>query len=215
MPLFSIIVVHYQGSVPHELFLRGQKSIEDQTFRDFEVLRYHDGPLLDPSIQNQWPIECTPGRHNDWGHSLRDLGIHEASGDYIIFFNADNILYPNALEEIAREINRPHRIQDEKGKVYDTNDIIIFPIKMWGLIKFRKLIHQVKGKGKNDFFLILTGNPPIVRNIDCMQFVMRRELWLAEGGWLDKREISDGYMYEEFADKYGYRHVGPVLGEHF
>jgi hypothetical protein len=54
-----------------------------------------------------------------------------------------------------------------------------------------------------------------VRNIDCMQLVMKRELWLAEGGWRDKSERGDGEMYQQFTQKYGYRQVGPVLGEHF
>jgi hypothetical protein len=214
MPLFSIVVVHYQGSVSHDLYLRGQKSLEQQTFKDFEVLRYHDGPLLDPSAVFPAPIRCTDRRYNDWGHSLRDIGIREAKGDYIIHFNADNVLFPDALREIAKEIHRPPRLFfDSNSTPADTNDIIIFPIKMWGLVKFRNFTHQVKGK--LDFYLILTGCPPRTRYIDCMQLVMKRELWLAEGGWRDKQEGSDGIMYEQFTEKYGYRHVGPVLGEHF
>jgi hypothetical protein len=55
----------------------------------------------------------------------------------------------------------------------------------------------------------------VYQNIDAMQLVMKRSLWLAEGGWHDKREDGDGRMYEAFAKKYGYRTVGPVLGEHF
>ena len=47
MPLFSIIVVHYQGTVSREIFARGISSLQNQTFRDFEILCYHDGPLLD------------------------------------------------------------------------------------------------------------------------------------------------------------------------
>jgi hypothetical protein len=47
-----------------------------------------------------------------------------------------------------------------------------------------------------------------------MQLVMKRQLWLDEGGWYDKSELSDGAMYEKFAAKYGYRTVGGVLGEH-
>jgi len=63
--------------------------------------------------------------------------------------------------------------------------------------------------------VILTGIPPVVQNIDCMQLVMKRQLWLTEGGWYDKRELGDAYMYQQFAQKYGYRLVGPVLGEPF
>jgi glycosyltransferase involved in cell wall biosynthesis len=213
MPLFSIIVVHYQGTVPHEIFCRGIASLKAQTFPDYEILAYHDGPLLQPDLEFPIPIRCTESRHNDFGHSLRDRGIREASGDYIVHFNADNLLYPNALDTIAAEIRREPRIRDNAGNIFDTSDIIIFPILMHGLVKFRQWTMQMKSR--QDFYIILTGIPPAVQFIDCMQLVMKRDLWLKEGGWFDKRELGDGYMYEQFTKKYGYRHVGPVLGEHF
>lgn len=213
MPLFSIVVVHYQGVNSHETFLRGYRSIMAQSFADFEVLVFHDGPLLDESVTFPCPVTTTERRHNDWGHTLRDLGIRSAKGEYIVHFNADNLLYPNALQELANEIARPPRLIDSQGRVLDTNDIIIFPILMWNLIKFRNITWQQKGPPT--FYTILTGIPPILQHIDCMQLVMKRSLWLAEGGWHDKRELSDGYLYEKFAAKYGYRTVGPVLGEHF
>jgi len=213
MPLFTVVVVHYQGVNPHEIFLRGIASLQAQTFRDFEILCYHDGPLLDATLDFPVEVRCGEARQNDWGHSLRDRGIREASGDYILHFNADNVLFPDALEELAKEIRRPPRLFNQQRQALDTNDIVIFPIRMWGLLKFRGMTVQLKGR--QDFYLILTGLPPMLNNIDCMQLVMRRELWLAEGGWHDRREASDGYMYEEFCAKYGYRVVGPVLGEHY
>jgi hypothetical protein len=212
MPLFSIIVVHYQPVIPHAIFCRGMSSLQAQTFKDFEILAYHDGPLVDTASALPVPVRCMEKRHNDWGHTLRDRGIHEATGDYILHFNADNILYPHALAEIAKEINRPPRLQDQTGKILDPNDIIIFPVAMVGLQRVNGRVMQFKGSPP--FFSILTGNPPVVQNIDCMQLVMKRKLWLAEGGWADKRELSDGFQYQRFAAKYGYREVGPVCGEH-
>lgn len=212
-PRFSIVVVHYQGTVPHSVFCRGIESLRAQTFPDYEILAYHDGPLLNPTVALPVPVRCTEVRYNDWGHSLRDRGIREARGEYIVHFNADNVLYPSALEEINREIERPQRLLNGEPIVEDTNEIIIFPIRMWGLMRPRDRVIQYKGDPK--FYLILTGIPPVVQNIDCMQFVMKRELWLREGGWADKRELSDGFQYQKFARKYGYRAVGPILGDHF
>lgn len=37
----------------------------------------------------------------------------------------------------------------------------------------------------------------------------------SEGGWHDRSEMSDGLLYTRFCQRYGYRHVGPVLGEHY
>ncbi len=212
MPLFSVIVIHYQPTIPHPIFMRGIKSLQVQTFKDFEILVYHDGPLTDASAEMPVPVRCMEKRYNDWGHSLRDRGIREATGDYILHFNADNILYPHGLAEIAKEIHRQPRLQDQTGKILDPNDIIIFPVAMVGLQRVNGRVMQFKGSPP--FFSILTGNPPVVQNIDCMQLVMKRSLWLAEGGWADKRELSDGFQYQRFAAKYGYREVGPVCGEH-
>jgi hypothetical protein len=213
-PLFSIIVPHYQDAIPHAIFCRGIACLLSQTFKDFEILAYHDGPLLDPLLPMPISMTCTEKRYNDFGHSLRDRGIREARGQYLLFFNPDNILYPDALLEIANEIRRPARLLDEHHNPLDTNDIIIFPIRMYGLVKFRDLILQGPSDSSDTFYLILTGNPPVYRNIDGMQLVMKRELWLREGGWYDKSHDSDGMMFEAFTRKYGYRHVGPVLGEH-
>jgi len=212
VPLFSIIATHYQPVIPHPVFCRGVESVRNQTFKDYELLCYHDGPLTDPAVEMPVPIRCTPVRHNDWGHSLRDLGIREATGEYILHFNADNVLYPNALATIAAEIARPPRLKDQSGRILDSNDIVIFPIRMFGLQRVNGAVVQFKGSPP--FFTILTGNPPVVQNIDCMQLVMKRSLWLSEGGWADKRELSDGFQYQRFAAKYGYRECGPVLGEH-
>jgi len=235
-PRFSIIVPHYQGGIPHDVFCRGIAALRSQTYQDYEILAYHDGPLLDTGLAMPVPVTCTEKHVGDWGHSLRDQGIREARGEYIVHFNADNFLYPDALAEIVREIERQPRLFDDKNQPLDTNDIIIFPIIMFGLQKFRSITMQwrlpcpamysgdqlLKSRGlatqwqdSHPFFLILTGNPPVAQNIDCMQLVMKRELWLREGGWYDRRREADGVLYESFAEKYGYRHVGPILGEHY
>src|SRR5205823_9281012 len=103
-PTFSIIVPHYQGAVSHLTFCRGIQCLLSQSYKDFEVLCYHDGPLLEPNLAFPVPVVPTEVRHNDWGHSLRQLGIQQAKGRYIVHFNPDNILYPFALHKIAKEL---------------------------------------------------------------------------------------------------------------
>jgi hypothetical protein len=214
MPRFSVIVPHFQGTIPHEILCRGIDSLKGQTFGDFEILLYHDGPLTEPQAKMPHPIKATERRFNDWGHSLRDIGIREASGDYIIHFNPDNILYPGALEEIDRELQRPPRIiNTNTGLAMDTDHIVVFPIIMRGMQKIYDFL--VRDRDHPEWFIILTGNPPRPSQIDAMQLVMKRTLWLAEGGWYDRSRDGDGQMYTKFALKYGYRAVGPVLGEHY
>jgi glycosyltransferase involved in cell wall biosynthesis len=212
-PLFSIIMVHYQGSVSRQAFARSVESIQAQTFKDFELICYHDGPLLDPAAPQPVKIRCTARRHNDWGHSLRDIGIREARGQYIVHLNADNVLYPHALQAIAAEIRRPAIVLTANGRQLDLDNIVIFPIVMHDHVRFMYNVMRLPpASGRS---LILTGNPPIPGNIDCMQLVMKRSLWLAEGSWYDKSKESDSLMYQLLAPKYGYRTVGQVLGEHF
>ena len=44
--------------------------------------------------------KCTDIRFNDYGHSLREIGLHSARGDYVLLTNADNYYIPKALEFI-------------------------------------------------------------------------------------------------------------------
>lgn len=211
-PRFSVIVVHYQGVNPREVYLRGINSVVAQTFTNYEVLVYHDGPLTDPEAPTPVPMRCTERRHNDWGHSLRDRGIREAKGEYIVHFNADNVLHADALAEIDAALRLPAQIKGPDGKWLDTDNIAIFPIIMWDqAIYFQGFVRGPKNTGRG---VVLSGLPPVFGWIDCMQLVMKRELWLAEGGWTDKSAAGDGRMYERFAKKYGYRAIPKVLGEH-
>jgi hypothetical protein len=212
MPKFSIIAPHYQGAVSHKRYTRGIASVQSQTFTDYELLVYHDGPLLDRRLPLGVPVRETAERANDYGHSLRDLGIREATGEYVLFFNPDNVLYPFALEHIDRELDRASRIFDEDGRCLDGPDVVIFPILMRGVQVAHKRLCRWDDPS---IYTIFTGVPVKLHQIDCMQLVMRRELWLAEGGWSDRSHDGDGVMYERFAEKYGYRTVPEVLGEHW
>jgi hypothetical protein len=214
MPRFSIILVHYQKATSHRELCRGVQSLFAQTYQDFELLAYHDGPLIDTSVPMPVPFICMDRKYGDWGHSLRDRGIKEAKGDYIVHFNSDNILYTHALEEIVKTIDRaPRAFRAGTREAVDTNKIILFGIWARGVMRFGD--KMVRCVANPEYKLLLTGNPPRESYIDAMQFVMRRDLWLAEGGWYDKTFSGDGVMYARFAAKYGYRSIEEVLGEHF
>lgn len=48
---------------------------------------------------------CTEKRFNDYGHSLREIGLKDACGDYVLLTNADNYYVPKSLEFINDELN--------------------------------------------------------------------------------------------------------------
>lgn len=74
----------------------------------------HDGPNPEfdevmGSLAREAPghvsFESTPSRFNDYGHSLRELGLRSARGDYVLLTNADNYYIPHTtrfLTEAAR-----------------------------------------------------------------------------------------------------------------
>ncbi len=79
MPRFSVILVHYQGATPHRELLRGVNSLFAQTFQDFELLAYHNGPLIDTSVTMPVPFICSEVNQDDWGYGNRDRGMREAT----------------------------------------------------------------------------------------------------------------------------------------
>ena len=209
-PKFSIIVPHYDKSISDADFLRGMECLKNQTFKDFEVLIYHDGPtsrLIPKFDLPNVKITCTDKRYNDWGHSLRDLGIKESTGEYIIHFNPDNILYPIALQKIYEK-------SIETITHQQTNEIIIFPILMRGMQSNGNVVWREK-ENADTKTMIFTGYPTWKYLIDCMQFVMKRKNWITLGGWSDKSEESDGNMYPTFAKVFGARYCQDILGEHW
>lgn len=225
-PKFSIIVPHYDETISDEVFVRGITCLLNQTYKNFEVLIYHDGPISRPipeiykNLQNH-KLVITDKRENNWGHGNRNRGIHDSKGEFIIHFNPDNILYDNALDEINKTIEeepypRAMTINSSGRRILlGNNDIIIFPILMIGHYRFGLNNYYCFRVKQNDYHsTIMTGDPAVKYNIDCMQLVMKRSLWLEYGGWYNKTNESDSIMYPKFVDDLGARYCNKVLGEH-
>ncbi len=203
-PRFSIAVIHYEGSVSHAEYVRCVRSVYAQTFGDYELLVYHDGPIAQSNIYIADHVQVpapTATRANIWGHNLRHIATEEAIGEYLVILNADNTLMPNALEEIDAAIRRPPLYEG------DTPDIIIFPILMNGtLYRFNGEHHIMQRDPRANGYTqtIMTGIPPVLNCIDCLNLTMRADLWRKEGGWYDLSETSDGKIYESLCRKYNY-----------
>ena len=218
-PRFSIVIPHYDGSISDELLLRGLHSLATQTYRDFEILLYHDGPLTRPLPNLEWAkphlrqVVVTEDRYNDWGHSLRDRGIREARGDFIVHFNPDNVLYPRALAQIDAASRAPIPPVEDIG-LRENPDILIYAILMRGM-QSNGRVGAWRNRADTTKYLIYTGMPPILGAIDCMQVVIKRAIWLEIGGWYDKCEVSDGKMYSKLIKERGARYISEVLGEHW
>jgi len=217
-PRFSIIVPHYDGSVSDASLLRGLNSLAAQSLRDFEILLLHDGPLSRPLpdlAKLNLPglrFNASAQRHNDWGHSLRDAGIHAAAGEYVVHFNPDNVLYPNALEVLEAASREPVP-PAPAAELAENPDILIFSILMRGMnYNGRGPIWRSRDPNKT---LVYTGMPPSHGLIDCLQLVARRSVWLEIGGWYDRSQTSDSAIYSRLVAERGARYVVALLGEHW
>ena len=198
MPKFTIIATDAENHVPRNKMKQGVRSILDQTLDDYELLIIHDGPRSKefeielPSNAQLLETEKFYGIYGleefyagyGWGHHSRDMGLKLAKGEYILHFNIDNILYPQALQTISDKI--------DKTKA----DIIIFACK-----------HE---KFDVQYF---SGIPPVMGKVDLLQCVASKKAWDSIGGWHRYDHSSDGYLFQEMVEKYGYVHIPEVLGE--
>ena len=85
-------------------------SLAAQTKQNFNVIVYHDGynPLIEavvsdfrklfPNIQTEFKF--SDHRYNDYGHSLREIALMEATSKYLLLTNDDNYYTPNFIEEL-------------------------------------------------------------------------------------------------------------------
>jgi glycosyltransferase involved in cell wall biosynthesis len=108
-PKFSIIVVCYQRYNNLQCLLY---SLLAQTYKDFEVIIIHDGYDIEHekiasefvSKDSRFRYMYTDTRYNDWGMSLRNLGVSAAKGEWVINTNDDNYYVPIYLNELADKI---------------------------------------------------------------------------------------------------------------
>ena len=198
MPKFTIIATDAENHVPRNRMKQGVKSILNQTFTDYELLVIHDGPRskefeLDlPDNARLIETDQFYGIYGleefyagyGWGHHSRDLGIKEATGEYILHFNIDNILYPHALQTISDTIDKTR------------SEVIIYACT-----------HEKFG------VKYFSGIPPVMGKVDLLQCVASKRAWESIGGWHRYDHSADGFLFEEIISKYGYVHIPEVLGE--
>lgn len=86
-----------------------------QTLQNFKLLVIHDGPdermegILS-AFKRDYPAifdyQFTPVRFNDYGHSLREIGIGQLDTEYVLITNDDNYYAPRFLEFMFDPIHK-------------------------------------------------------------------------------------------------------------
>lgn len=106
LPLASIIVPIYKVE---EHFARGLEQLLAQTYEALEILLIDDGSpdncpqLCDDAARNYQQVR-TFHQANAGAGAARNLGIEQAKGDYIFFYDIDDEINPTLVETCVREM---------------------------------------------------------------------------------------------------------------
>lgn len=110
--MISIIVPIYNS----ELFIDACiDSIINQSYPDFELLLVDDGST-DSSFQKcqQWVKKDSRIRlyrkENSGASSARNMGLHEAKGDWILFVDSDDTVMPDYVYDLYKEVQTDSRV---------------------------------------------------------------------------------------------------------
>jgi glycosyltransferase involved in cell wall biosynthesis len=111
-PRLTIVIATYKQELALDCLLA---SLVCQTLQNFKVLVFHDGPnpataAVVESYAREHPARfeymASPERFNDYGHSLRTIGIDKANTDYVLLTNGDNYYAPRFVEFMFEAIDR-------------------------------------------------------------------------------------------------------------
>jgi glycosyltransferase involved in cell wall biosynthesis len=125
-PAVTVVMIFYQA----EAFLAAAiDSVLGQTFPDLELLLVDDGstdggPAIARHYASADPVRVRVLRHPGGGNrgmsAARNRGIAEARGRYVSFVDADDALFPSAIEEQLAILES-----------WPGADLVFGPIEMW------------------------------------------------------------------------------------
>jgi len=109
-PVIGVMAVAYRRPGPLKVLIQ---CFLNQTASNWTLTVIHDGPddefaqimqgcLVPGKIEGY----CTGARHSDFGHTLRAIGIEQATSDYLLLTNDDNYYVPKFIEILSGEIQQ-------------------------------------------------------------------------------------------------------------
>jgi glycosyltransferase involved in cell wall biosynthesis len=133
---FSVVITAYEQD---QIFLpRAMTGLLNQTFQDFEVIVVVDGeePLrpYDPHsiCQKSLPAQIVyRPRSRTIGFRERHYSLELAKGEYIVWLNVDNLVYPNWLQ------NHHDNLRDNPGAISVVNIQYWQKQDYWGVLPRR------------------------------------------------------------------------------
>lgn len=105
--VFSVIVTAYNQP---ECIKKAVESVLNQTVKCFELIVVDDcstdetPQVLKALSENHPEMKIIRHQKNGSSHAARCTGVENASGQYVIFLDGDDYLFPNALERLLNEV---------------------------------------------------------------------------------------------------------------
>lgn len=178
--VLHVVAVAYKRSGELKVFVQ---SWINQSANNWLLTVIHDGPdnefdEIMARYKSEAPAQidyfCTEKRYNDFGHTLRELGILRARGDYLLLTNADNYFVPKTLEYLNEEITKKE------------SDLILFD-----------MIHSHNKPGNRDLPSYSFFETSLARNsIDISSAIVKNDL-ARMVGFRDKTFAGDATYFED------------------
>jgi glycosyltransferase involved in cell wall biosynthesis len=181
----------------YRIIERCARSVTNQTVADWEHIICSDGQF-EPHVEHlvralndprrRYAHLTTPAGH--FGAGVRQAMISHANGDHLAFLDDDNMVFPKFAEHMIAALDR----NPDAG-------FAICQMVQTAALPPQKVLAPT----------IITGIPPVVKNIDTLQVVVRKAA-MEKSGWCLMGYCSDGHTYEKLAQQYRWIAVDEVLG---
>ena len=198
MTSFTIITPTYNRN--NDILKRCIDCIESQTYTnwrhlviidDNDLTKHISQDIINKYSSTKREFITLEKNFNNFGNTPRQYGISLSNEENIVFVDDDNVIFPNFLFTFNKFI--------ELNKNIDS----------W----ICKIIHL--GPLPSQFIepAILNGSPPILQNIDTLQFCVKTSI-IKTYGWLDKGYLADGYTIENICKNSSFEFIDEILGVH-
>lgn len=131
-PNISIIIPNYNSS-PY--IIETLESCLSQTYQNFEVIIVDDGStddsvsLIQKFIQNDTRISLFK-QENKGPSSARNKGTELSKGEFLFYLDADDVLFPFALEKLYSNIGEADAVAGNLYRFYNT-DVLIPDVRIF------------------------------------------------------------------------------------
>jgi len=184
-PAVTIVCVCYQRYREIHVLIN---SLLCQTVGNWNLILIHDGPdarfeaEVAPYARRHENIRflCTPTRYNDYGYTLRQMGLEMADTDFVMFTNDDNYYAPKFLEYMSESIVR------------EDLDLVLC-----------NMVHSHRrnwGKYRQEDYTFFDSYPQL-NHIDIGNFIVRRDRAMAIG-FVDKSFAADGIFIDRLIEEH-------------